>query len=221
MTRHDKAIYPKSYFSSVVCNDLHIVTLCSAGFVVHTLTKLYLEMEQLWRAAALWRFKRLLDVFHWAHLACLKVLLSLERRSGGATERVMDGLMEAGGGEKMRVQIWGGKKLFSGRVESQAWHAAHCSACFHTDTRLWLLTRLNSPMPLKSTQTHPHTLFLPLTFWLTPLFPLFIFLTLVHYILPLALLNFSYLHSLFLWPVFFFSTQPSGTEGCGGASRFP
>lgn len=117
----------------------------------------------------------------------------------------------------MRVQIWGEKERFSGRVESQAWLQHTTLPVFIPSTRLWLLTNFDRPMPLNPT-THPHTLFLSLTFWLTAIFPLFIFLTLIHYLLPLAhfFLIFLTFTLFFSTPVGPFFPQSSGsTEGCG------
>lgn len=84
----------------------------------------------------------------------------------------MDGVMDAGGREKMRVQIW----VEKGALFWQSWISglamAHCSSCFHTKHSAL------APNQLQSDQwTHPLTLFLfpSLMFWLTPVSPLFIF----------------------------------------------
>lgn len=124
----------------------------------------------------------------------------------------MDGLMDAGGREKMRVQIW----VEKGAIFLQSWISglavAHCSACFHTSTLLWLLTSFQA----STEPTSSFSLFPSLTFWLTPIFPLFISIS---YSVPpsfgclfLGFLTFTF---PFLTPVGPF-LQPSGsTEGCG------
>lgn len=110
----------------------------------------------------------------------------------------MDGVMDAGGGEKMRVQIWG-RKRSSFPVELNLRLGCSTQLCLFSYQALSSGSKPASkrPMPLNPQLTHSLFLFLSLTFWLTPIFPLFIFLTLIDYPLPLAM---PYLRSLSLSP---------------------
>lgn len=137
-------------------------------------------------------------------------------RSGDRTQRLMDGVMDAGAREKMRVQIWWEKKrqLFSGRVESQAWLQHSALPVFILSTMLWLSTSFkvaNEPAHSSSCSFAPppwcfgspfslpplrlHLLFIPSFLWL-PLIP-----------------EFSYLHFFFHGP--FFSSLPVAQWGVG------
>lgn len=130
-------------------------------------------------------------------------------------ERVMDGVMDAEGGEKMRVQIFFREK---GSLFRQCWISglatAHCSACFHTKHSALAPNQLKPTNVSEPPQT-TRFLFASDAF-AQPLFSLFIFLTPIHCLLPLASsfkfslpsLCFSFAVSPFL--------QPSGdTPGCG------
>lgn len=149
----------------------------------------------------------------------------------------MDGVMDAWGGEGKgedeSADLKGKRSSFPAELNLVAWLRHTALPVFIPSAQLWLLTSFNQPtnQPKASEPCNPpvrsFSLILSLSFsltsWLTPLFPLFIFLTLIHYLLPLALFphsfNFSYLLSLFLSvcssPDAPF-LQPSGsTEGCG------
>lgn len=114
----------------------------------------------------------------------------------------------------MRVQIWG-RKRSSFPVELNLRLGCSTQLCLFSYQALSSGSKPASkrPMPLNPQLTHSLFLFLSLTFWLTPIFPLFIFLTLIDYPLPLAM---PYLRSLSLSPPLLHFLQPSGSTECCG-----
>lgn len=131
-----------SLLIQAMTSDAHICgpPLCSAGFMVNTPEKLSCENkvdESREQCGGLdgcgpW------GVFHWAHLAHLKVLLSL-REAVRQWNKEGDGWADGcrgRGEERMRVQIWGEKELLFQHSWISGLATAHCSDCFHSEQPL-------------------------------------------------------------------------------------
>lgn len=145
-----------------------------------------------------------------------------ERQSGDRTEQLMDGEMDAGQREKMRVQILVGKwRLFSGRVESQAWLSHTALPVFIPSSLPWLLTSFKA----SNEPSHSLSFSLPPSFpyWPTPS-SLSSASSSIHCFILFAVSLWVFLPSLlFLHPLRLFSWLSGSMERCGlrpGPPRF-
>lgn len=124
----------------------------------------------------------------------------------------MDWLMDAGGREKMRVQIW----VEKGAIFQQSWISglavAHCSACFHTKHSAL------APNQFQSIHwTHQLTLSFPPWRFGSPLSSPSSSPSPIQYLLPLAVSSWVFLPSLFLSSPLsgLFSSLPVAQRGVG------